>query len=192
MPPAEPFTFGIPLIARAATANWPLVEALLDLTLTSVRGQTDSDFRIVIAGHDRPETAPDDTRTTFIAADWPAGLYPVYLTVGDPAAQEQFHQSLEFIPIAGQLRLELKSDKKGYRLGEQANFTLTGSSGAPWDGTLSFGVYDFRGRLLATANQPAAFRTSQPQQFEFRATMADHGVRVDTLWAEVVARKGAR
>jgi Putative rhamnosyl transferase len=72
MAPAEPFTFGIPLIARAATRNWPLVEALLDLTLTSVRGQTDPDFRIVIAGHDRPDTAPDDARTTFIAADWPA------------------------------------------------------------------------------------------------------------------------
>jgi hypothetical protein len=72
MAPAEPFTFGIPLIARAATRNWRLVEALLDLTLTSVRGQTDPDFRIVIAGHDRPDTAPDDARITFIAVDWPA------------------------------------------------------------------------------------------------------------------------
>jgi hypothetical protein len=141
------------------------------------------------------EVPPRETRPYAVhvpvAADWPAGLYPVYLTVGDPAAEEQFHQSLEFLPIAGQLRLELKSDKKGYRLGEQAKFTLTGSSGEPWDGSLSFGVYDFRGRLLATANQPATFRASQPQQFEFRAMMADHGVRVDTLWAEVVARKGA-
>jgi len=72
MAPAEPFTFGIPLIARTATRTWPLVKALLNLTLTSVRGQTDADFRIVIAGHDRPYTAPDDARTTFIAADWPA------------------------------------------------------------------------------------------------------------------------
>lgn len=72
MAPAEPFTFGIPLIARAATGNWPLVTALLDLTLTSVRGQTDPDFRIVIAGHDRPDTVPDDARITFIATDWPA------------------------------------------------------------------------------------------------------------------------
>ena len=29
MKAAEPFTFGIPLIARSATRNWPLVEALL-------------------------------------------------------------------------------------------------------------------------------------------------------------------
>src|SRR6266571_3107223 len=69
---SEPFTFGIPLIARSAARNWPLVEALLELTLTSVRGQTDQDFQIVIAGHDRPHVPLDDTRTTFIAADWPA------------------------------------------------------------------------------------------------------------------------
>jgi hypothetical protein len=127
-----------------------------------------------------------------VAADWPAGLYPVYLTVGDPVAKVQFHQALEFIPIAGQLRLELKADKKGYRLGEEAKFTLTGSSGAPWDGSVHFGVYDFRGRLLATANQAARFVTNQPQEFTFRTLMADQGVRVDTLWAEVVARKDGR
>jgi hypothetical protein len=33
--------------------NWPLVEALIDLTVTSVRAQTDPNFHI-IAGHDRP------------------------------------------------------------------------------------------------------------------------------------------
>ena len=69
---SEPFTFGIPLIARSATRNWPLVEALLDLTLTSARNQTDQDFHIVIAGHDRPDVLLDDGRTEFIAANWPA------------------------------------------------------------------------------------------------------------------------
>jgi Putative rhamnosyl transferase len=69
---SEPFTFGIPLIARSASRNWPLVEALLELTLTSVRSQTNQDFQIVIAGHDRPEIPLDNLRTTFIAADWPA------------------------------------------------------------------------------------------------------------------------
>ena len=69
---AEPFTFGIPLIARAAAGNWALVEALLDLTLTSVRAQSDPDFRIVIAGHDWPQIPLDAERTTFIPAGWPA------------------------------------------------------------------------------------------------------------------------
>jgi hypothetical protein len=72
MAASKPFTFGIPLIARAATGNWPLVEALLDLTLTSVRSQTDQDFRIVIAGHDRPRIPLNAHRTTFISVGWPA------------------------------------------------------------------------------------------------------------------------
>ena len=42
----EPFTFGIPLIARAAAADWPLVEALLALTLRSLAGQDDRNVRV--------------------------------------------------------------------------------------------------------------------------------------------------
>jgi hypothetical protein len=74
MPSPEPFTFGIALMPRASARSWPLVEALLDLTLTSVRAQTDPDFRVVIAGHDRPRstTALGDPRVTFLEADWPA------------------------------------------------------------------------------------------------------------------------
>jgi hypothetical protein len=68
---AEPFTFGIPLIARDTATDWPLVEALLGLTLRSVAAQTDPAFRVVIAGHDKPAIAPLDRRVTFIAADWP-------------------------------------------------------------------------------------------------------------------------
>jgi hypothetical protein len=51
----EPFTFGIPLIARAASDDWPLVEHLLDLTLRSVLAQRDGDFRVLLAAHDLPE-----------------------------------------------------------------------------------------------------------------------------------------
>jgi hypothetical protein len=72
MPDCEPFTFGIALIPRAAAHNWPLIETLLDLTLTSVCAQTDPDFRVVIAGHDRPRIIPDDRRFTFVEVDWPA------------------------------------------------------------------------------------------------------------------------
>ncbi|WP_102959838.1 glycosyltransferase family A protein [Mangrovicella endophytica] len=67
-----PFTFGIPLIAREATRNWPLVEALLGLTLRSVAAQTDADYRVVIAGHDAPSCVDDDPRITFLPADWKA------------------------------------------------------------------------------------------------------------------------
>jgi hypothetical protein len=72
----EPFTFGIALIPREAASNWSLVETLLDLTLTSVRAQTDPNFRIVMAGHDRPRAIAGDPRVTFIDADWPAEPEP--------------------------------------------------------------------------------------------------------------------
>jgi len=69
---STPFTFGIALVPRAAAGNWSLIEALLDLALKSVLAQTDQDFQVVIAGHDRPCTALDgDPRLTFLAADWP-------------------------------------------------------------------------------------------------------------------------
>ena len=71
MASAQPFTFGIALIPRASAGSWPLVEALLELTLTSIRAQTDSHFRAVIAGHDRPRTLLRDPRFVFLQADWP-------------------------------------------------------------------------------------------------------------------------
>jgi hypothetical protein len=69
----RPFTFGIPLIARASARDWPLTTALLGLTLASVRAQTDQDFRVVIAGHDRPDLPFADGRVRFLGIDWPAG-----------------------------------------------------------------------------------------------------------------------
>jgi hypothetical protein len=70
----EPFTFGIPLIARAASDDWPLVEHLLDLTLRSVLAQRDGDFSVLLAAHDLPEPwrrVEADARFVRLAADWP-------------------------------------------------------------------------------------------------------------------------
>lgn len=69
----EPFFFGIPLIARAACADWALAGRLLGLTLRSVLAQTDGDFRVMLAGHDVPPcwAALADERFTFLPADWP-------------------------------------------------------------------------------------------------------------------------
>jgi hypothetical protein len=66
----ERFFFGVPLIARASARDWAAVQALLGLTLTSLRAQTEADIEILIAGHDRPDLPLDDA--TFLAADWPA------------------------------------------------------------------------------------------------------------------------
>jgi len=69
----EPFIFGIPLIARAAARDWERVTALLDLTLRSVAAQTDGDFRLLLAAHDRPacwDRFAEDKRFRLLRADW--------------------------------------------------------------------------------------------------------------------------
>lgn len=71
--PKTPFTFGIPLLPRICARSWALVESLLELTLTSVLAQSDQHFRVVIAGHDRPDCLPEDPRVAFLEVDWPAG-----------------------------------------------------------------------------------------------------------------------
>lgn len=42
------------------------------MTLDSILAQSDQNFRIVVAGHDRPSNFPDDPRIEFLEADWPA------------------------------------------------------------------------------------------------------------------------
>lgn len=71
MPQRRSFTFAIPLVGRAASCDFARVEALLALTLRSILAQTDPDFRVLIMGHDRPRTLPDDPRVAFLSARWP-------------------------------------------------------------------------------------------------------------------------
>jgi hypothetical protein len=69
----EPFFFGIPLIARAAAADWRIVEHLLGLTLRSILAQDDADVRVLLAAHDVPapwRAVEGDPRFTFLGADW--------------------------------------------------------------------------------------------------------------------------
>lgn len=66
---SEAFTFGVALTPRANAQDWPRVERLLALTLRSVAGQTDADYRVLIAGHERPRL-PADARVRFVEMDW--------------------------------------------------------------------------------------------------------------------------
>jgi hypothetical protein len=67
------FIFGIPLLPRACAGDWRRIEELLELTLASVFAQTDQDFKVLIAGHDKPRLDLCDPRIEFLEADWPAG-----------------------------------------------------------------------------------------------------------------------
>lgn len=72
---SERFVFGVPLIARASSRDWALVDRLLALTLRSVLAQRDEDWTLVLAGHDRPDcwaAVTDDPRLVWLEADWPA------------------------------------------------------------------------------------------------------------------------
>lgn len=65
-----PFTFAVAVMARTTARAWSVVEALLGLTLRSVLGQTDQEFRVLLAGHDRPGCLPRDQRIEFHEVDW--------------------------------------------------------------------------------------------------------------------------
>jgi len=129
-----------------------------------------------------------------VAADWPTGLYATYLTVGDPAAKKQIHQAMEFVPVTGSVKLDLAADKPGYKLGEKATFTLkasAGGGGAAWQGEVCWAIHDFRGRVLACGALPAELG-AEAKEIPFSWTFADHGVRVDTVWATAAAVKDGK
>lgn len=152
--------------------------------------------QVVYAGQPRDvPLAPGGARewnvTLPVAADWPTGLYAVHLTVGDPAAKKQLHQALAYVPVAGSVKLSLKADKPGYRIGEPATFTVEAAAAAAWQGDLRWAVHDFRGRQLGAGVLPADLAAGT-KTIPFTWAFADHGVRVDTVWVTAVAVKDGR
>ncbi|HUU70563.1 MAG TPA: hypothetical protein VM186_13625, partial [Planctomycetota bacterium] len=183
-PPAAEYVLPGKIVNRAW--NGPLA---LSVHVTTPRGT-------VVYRHEETLTlAAGDTKDypvrVPVPESWEAGLYPVYLTIGDPDGKKQLHQSMQWILVAGSLELSLASAKRGYRLGEDASFTATISGKAAWAGTLSFGIYDFRGRLLAAGEKPVD-AGEQKQEITFTWRMTDHGVKADTLWAAVAAKRGGQ
>jgi hypothetical protein len=66
------FFFGIPLRSQQSAKSWHNVSRLFEATLRSVLGQTDSDFRIIVACHQLPEIAAiDDPRVIAVEAPFP-------------------------------------------------------------------------------------------------------------------------
>jgi hypothetical protein len=125
-----------------------------------------------------------------VGTEWGSGLYAAYMAIDDPVTGKQIHEALDFIPVAGSVKLELTSDKSGYQLNEDANFNLKASAPTwtqnPWQGEVRWGVYDFRGRLLGSGSQVASLGP-QMQTIPFTWTFADHGVRVDAVWVIATA-----
>lgn len=60
------FFFCIPFKPKSRCSDWSATVGLLGQTLRSLLNQTDPDFRVLIAGHDRPSLPElDDPRVSF-------------------------------------------------------------------------------------------------------------------------------
>lgn len=69
--------FGIPLRSKGASKNWDRVQMFFNRTLWSVYNQTDPDFRVLIACHEKPSlTREYDSRVEFIEVDAPIPKSP--------------------------------------------------------------------------------------------------------------------
>lgn len=64
--------FGIPLRSKAASKNWEHVEEVFNRTLNSVYRQTDPDFKVIVACHDKPRLNKKyDDRVEFLISHSP-------------------------------------------------------------------------------------------------------------------------
>jgi len=78
------FCFITSLRAPQASANWPRVCELFERTAASVFAQTESNFRLIVAGHAPPILRRQfDARLEFIAADLPVPNEDYYLRGAD-------------------------------------------------------------------------------------------------------------
>jgi hypothetical protein len=149
----EPFTFGITLIPRANARDWSRVESLLDLTLTSVRAQTDPTFRILIAGHDRPRMRLHDPRLTFLSVDWP--VQPPEPCNADSGRKKRAIEDFVLAKGGGLLMLLDADDWVDVHLIEAAHATIGRNHvGALIDSGL---VTDFKSLRTAALPHPAIF-----------------------------------
>ena len=63
-------TFGIPRRSAKASSDWEKVQMFFNRTLWSVYNQTDPDFRVIVACHEKPHLAHSyDERVEFIEVD---------------------------------------------------------------------------------------------------------------------------
>jgi len=64
--------FGVPLQSKAVSNDWMTVTSFFNRTLSSIYGQTDPNFRILVACHDIPNLTKEyDDRVEFLIANSP-------------------------------------------------------------------------------------------------------------------------
>ena len=63
--------FGLPLKANTGRAKWDIVQRNLRATLGNLRRQSDKNFVVIVAGHDKPDMGAHDGNVCWVDARWP-------------------------------------------------------------------------------------------------------------------------
>jgi hypothetical protein len=102
---AEPFTFGIAVLARATAGDWSRVARLLELTVRSARAAADADTRVLVVGH---EPGPDGVES--LVVDWPAPGRAAFQAQMDDAGRKQRLLQQTVLERGGGLLMLLDAD----------------------------------------------------------------------------------
>lgn len=113
----------------------------------------------------------------------PSGVYRVVLSAH--RGSQLLHQAVNWIEVQSPLRLQVMSNRRGYRPGDKVKLIarITGMKHIKRRATLILWIHDFRGRILYYAER--ALRVEEPGdmlELFFRWRMTDWGPRVYTFW----------
>ena len=199
---AEPFTFGIAVMARATARDWGRVRRLLELTVRSAEAAAAHDplgaARVVVVGHERLELGAES-----VAVDWPAPGRSAFQDQMDDAGRKQRLIQRRVLDGGGGLLMLLDADdwvQTGFVAAARAALGPGGVGGVVERGAL----VDLRSRRTAGLPDPRIFDGSFHQVcgssgvFRLRPEAADpfrrnplSALRVHSRWAEEARARGA-
>lgn len=194
---AEPFTFGIAVMARATAGDWGRVRRLLELTVRSARAAADADTRVLVVGH---EPGPEGVES--LVVDWPAPDRSRFQDQMDDAGCKQRLIQQAVLDRGGGLLMLLDADdwvETGFVAAARAAIGPERVGAVVEHGAL----VDLRSRQVASLPDPRIFDGPFHQVcgssgvFRLRAEAADpfrrnplSELRVHSRWAEEAEARG--
>ncbi len=143
---AAPVAFAISMRSAKASAHWPDAVLRLEQTLNTLLGQSDQNFQVVVAGHERPDLAQlASPRVTWLSIDRPAPTEPAGYTADKLAKRRLIGAHLRATGFSGFLMALDADDWVHYRFVEwlrrspphfasffRAGFTVNYGKGSIW------------------------------------------------------------
>jgi hypothetical protein len=195
---AEPFTFGIAVMARATAGDWGRVRRLLELTVRSARTAADANTRLLVVGH---EPGPDGVDGSVV--DWPAPNRSDFQAQMDDAGRKQQLIQQTVLERGGGLLMLLDADdwvETGFVTAARRALGSDAVGAVVEQGSL----VHLRSRRAASLPDPRIFDGPFHQVcgssgvFRLRPEAADPfrrnplaELRVHSRWAEEAAGRGA-